>query len=112
MTNTLNLAAIYRQLGGAESIGMRDMTNLIVKPVLGDEFAATTGWDDRKEYEALRLVVNEKYGYGCVQNGWTRLYRSVTGQVEAFLSPDGKVVSASVLHNCGIHGAFFVQAEK
>lgn len=106
----LDIVKVYQALGGAPALNVREMTQHIVVPVLGTEFHSAVMFDDEKEYEAMRLAVREEYGVPSLQNGWKRLYRSVSGQVEALLSPDGKVIDASVLRQCGIVGAYFIQA--
>ena len=93
----------YSALGGTSPLSDESMRTKIVEPALGKTYDAYIMFDAGTEYSKMK----DKYANNT--KDWKNLYRSDSGQGYAIISPDGKVIKASVLSSDGIIGAIYVK---
>ena len=96
----------YAGLGGSSPLSDARMRTDIVDPNLGPNYEAFIMMKNWNEYGKL-----DKQYPSLVTQGWKSLYRSDSGQGYARISPDGKVIKATILTGNGIEGAFYVKSE-
>ena len=98
--------SMYAMLGGESPFDDSTMRKMIVEPNLGPNYKAYIMFDEPKgEYDKMKAK------YASDTTGWKNLYRSSSYQGYANISPDGKVIKASILGNGGIIGAIYVKDE-
>jgi len=94
----------YNILGGDTPLQDFEMRKDIVEPNLGKRYNVYVMFDGPKgEYDEM------KNKYANDTNKWIELYRSSSNQGYARISPNGKVIKASVLSKGGIVGAIYVK---
>jgi hypothetical protein len=94
-------------LGGERPFGDSEMRKNIVEPNLGPDYDAYIMFQGPKgQYDQAK----QKYVKDMA--GWEQLYRSSNYQGNAYISPDGNVIKASILSGGGIVGAIYVKKEN
>lgn len=94
----------YAFLGGERPLDDKEMRMQIVEPELGKNYDAYIMFKGpRGEYDKMK----SKYTSGSEK--WKTLYRSSSYQGDAKISPDKKVIYASILDGGGIVGAIYVK---
>lgn len=96
----------YAFLGGNSNFTDDEMRKNVVDRVLGKNYDAYIMFDDnapKGEYDKMKA----KYASGA--DKWEVIWRSQSYQGVARLSPDKKVISASVFGRGGIIGAIYVK---
>jgi len=90
-------------LGGSKPFGDSEMREKIVEPNLGSNYDAYI------QFQGPEGQYNQaKQKYVKDMAGWKQLYRSSSDQGNAYLSPDGNVIKASILGGGGIIGAIYI----
>ncbi len=95
--------SMYGKLGGEHPMTSSELERKVVEPALGPSFDTIIMFKDSNYQQ-----VASKYPY-TVTEKWKGLYRSSNYQGHAAISPDGKVIKASILDNGGIVGAFYIK---
>lgn len=91
-------------LGGNSNFTDAEMRKNVVEPTLGKSYDAYVMFEGPKgEYDEMKA----KYAAGS--DRWKNLWRSMSGQSYADISPDGKVIKAAVFAKGGIVGAIYVK---
>ena len=99
----------YAMLGGSNPLSNAEMKTKVVEPVLGPNFETVV--------MMTNSVFNPRYNQLDAKfpremtDKWKVLYRSDSYQGYAKISPDGKVIKASVLGPGSIVGVFYVKSE-
>ena len=96
----------YAFLGGNSNFTDEEMRKNVVDKVLGKNYDAYIMFDDsapKGEYDKM----HSKYAKDVSK--WEQIWRSASGQSEARLSPDKKVVKATIFGKGGIIGAIYVK---
>lgn len=94
----------YDVLGGDKPLTDEEMRKTYVVPNLG------TSYDAYIMFEGPKGVYDQmKKKYASNTDAWKMLYRSKSGQGKAKISPDGKVIAASVFADMGLVGAIYVK---
>lgn len=94
----------YAFLGGNSNFTDKEMRKNIVEPKLGTKYDAYIMFDGPKgEYDKMKAK------YASDSDSWENLWKSSSNQSYADISPDGKVIKASVFANGGIVGAIYVK---
>jgi hypothetical protein len=96
----------YAYLGGSTPYGKTEMVEKVVIPAFGKNFDTHIQFDDEDYYD-FSDKLDKKYDVPMERNGWKHLYSSASGQGTAWLSKDGKFISASILAHGGIIGAIY-----
>jgi hypothetical protein len=95
----------YAFLGGNSNFTDEEMRKNIVEPTLGTKYDAYIMFDGPKgEYDKMKAK------YASKSDSWKNLWRSSSHQSYADISPDGKVIKASVFAKGGIVGAIYVKS--
>ena len=92
----------YSYLGGSTPYNDEDMRKKVIEPEFGKKYDSYIMFKD-DDYNKMK----KKYAKDA--SSWKPLYKSSTGQGRASISPDGKIISASVLDNGGIIGAVYIK---
>jgi hypothetical protein len=96
----------YSFLGGNSNFTDDEMRKNVVDKVLGKNYDAYIMFDDKSpkgQYDAM------KSKYASDSKNWEVIWRSKSYQGEASLSPDKKVIKASIFAKGGIVGAIYVK---
>jgi hypothetical protein len=94
----------YSFLGGNSNLTDEEMRNKIIEPELGKNYDAYIMFaGPRGEYDKML----KKYANDTKK--WKNLWRSSSMQTSADISPDGKVIKASIFSDGGIVGAIYVK---
>ena len=94
----------YAFLGGNSNFTDKEMRKNIVEQKLGTKYDAYIMFDGPKgEYDKMKAK------YASNSDSWENLWKSSSNQSYADISPDGKVIKASVFANGGIVGAIYVK---
>ena len=96
--------SMYATLGGEHPYTDAEMRRNIVEPNLGSNYDAYIMFIN-DEYKFLKDDLVTDFNF---PTGWKKLYRSSSDQGEAYLSPQGNVIKASILSGGGIVGAIYV----
>ena len=98
----------YAMLGGSSPLSDVAMKTKIVEPVLGPNFETVKMFKDSNlnpRYKQLEAKFPRE-----IIDKWKLLYRSDSYQGYAKLSPDGKVIKATILDDGGVSGVFYVKS--
>jgi hypothetical protein len=98
----------YATLGGSSPLSDVAMKTKIVEPALGPNFETVKMFKDSNlnpRYKQLEAKFPRE-----IIDKWKLLYRSDSYQGYAKLSPDGKVIKATILDDGGISGVFYVKS--
>jgi hypothetical protein len=90
-------------LGGEHPMQDFEMRKKVVEPTLGPNYNAYIMFKD-PEYNQMKAKYPDS-----VTKDWEQIYRSSNYQGYASVSPDGKVIKASILDGGGIVGAFYIK---
>lgn len=96
--------SMYDTLGGEHPYTDAEMRKNIVEPNLGSNYDAYIMFTN-DEYDFLKDDLVTDFNF---PTGWKKLYQSSNYQGEAYLSPQGNVIKASILSRGGIVGAIYV----
>ena len=99
----------YDMLGGSNPLSNAAMKTNIVEPVLGPNFE-TVAMMTNSVFNPRYNQLDAKFPREMTDK-WKVLYRSDSYQGYAKISPDGKVIKASVLGPGSIVGVFYVKSE-
>ena len=109
LRSDIDLIRKYREISGHAEIEIAiddEMRKNVVDKVLGKNYDAYIMFDDsapKGEYDKM----HSKYAKDVSK--WEQIWRSASGQSEARLSPDKKVVKATIFGKGGIIGAIYVK---
>ena len=98
----------YATLGGSSPLSDAAMKTKVVEPVLGPNFETVMMFKDSNlnpRYKQLEAKFPRE-----IIDKWKLLYRSDSYQGYAKLSPDGKVIKATILDDGGVSGVFYVKS--
>ena len=99
---------MYAMLGGETPFINSEMCKKVVEPNLGKDFDTYIMFDDDKEKANKYSKLKKEYPHDITKK-WKSLYRSSSYQGHAEISPDGNIISASILGRGGIIGVFYVK---
>jgi hypothetical protein len=98
----------YATLGGSSPLSDVAMKTKIVEPVLGPNFETVKMFKDSSSNPRYKQL-EAKFPREIIDK-WKLLYRSDSYQGYAKLSPDGKVIKATILDDGGVSGVFYVKS--
>ena len=98
----------YAALGGPSPLSDTAMKTKVVEPVLGPNFETVKMFKDSSSNPRYKQL-EAKFPREIIDK-WKLLYRSDSYQGYAKLSPDGKVIKATILDDGGISGVFYVKS--
>ena len=98
----------YAALGGPSPLSDVAMKTKVVEPVLGPNFETVMMFKDSSSNPRYKQL-EAKFPREIIDK-WKLLYRSDSYQGYAKLSPDGKVIKATILDDGGISGVFYVKS--
>jgi hypothetical protein len=98
----------YATLGGSSPLSNSSMKTKVVEPVLGPNFETVMMFKDSSSNPRYKQL-EAKFPREIIDK-WKLLYRSDSYQGYAKLSPDGKVIKATILDDGGISGVFYVKS--
>lgn len=93
----------YGSLGGNTNFNDKEMRKNVVDKVLGKNYDAYIMFDGTGKYQKMK---NE---YAKGSDRWEEIWRSQSYQTNARLSPDKKVIHASIYDNGSIIGAIYIK---
>ena len=97
----------YAFLGGNSNFTDDEMRKNIVEPTLGTKYDAYIMFDGPKgEYDKMKAK------YASNSDSWKNLWKSSSNQSYADISPDGKVIKATVFAKGGIVGAIYIKSAQ
>ena len=99
----------YAMLGGSNPLSNAEMKTKVVEPALGPNFETVEMFKDNS-FSPRYKQLDAKFPREMTDK-WEVLYRSDSYQGYAKLSPDEKVIKASILGSSGISGVFYVKSE-
>ena len=98
----------YAMLGGPSPLSDASMKTKVVEPVLGPNFETVMMFKD-DSFNPRYKQLEAKFPREIIDK-WKLLYRSDSYQGYAKLSPDGKVIKATILDDGGVSGVFYVKS--
>jgi hypothetical protein len=98
----------YAALGGPSPLSDVAMKTKVVEPVLGPNFETVMMFKDSSSNPRYKQL-EAKFPKEIIDK-WKLLYRSDSYQGYAKLSPDGKIIKATILDDGGISGVFYVKS--
>jgi hypothetical protein len=98
----------YATLGGSSPLSDAAMKTKVVEPALGPNFETVMMFKDSSSNPRYKQL-EAKFPREIIDK-WKLLYRSDSYQGYAKLSPDGKVIKATILDDGGISGVFYVKS--
>ena len=98
----------YAALGGPSPLSDVAMKTKVVEPVLGPNFETVMMFKDSSSNPRYKQL-EAKFPREIIDK-WKLLYRSDSYQGYAKLSPDGKIIKATILDDGGISGVFYVKS--
>ena len=98
----------YATLGGSSPLSDAAMKTKVVEPALGPNFETVMMFKDSSSNPRYKQL-EAKFPREIIDK-WKLLYRSDSYQGYAKLSPDGKVIKATILDDGGVSGVFYVKS--
>jgi hypothetical protein len=98
----------YAALGGPSPLSDTAMKTKVVEPALGPNFETVMMFKDSSSNPRYKQL-EAKFPKEIIDK-WKLLYRSDSYQGYAKLSPDGKVIKATILDDGGVSGVFYVKS--